>query len=58
MLKSLSLLIALIVVLPLQGSDLAPTGTLRAAFIANNPVQGRVDPQTGAAALCQILCVS
>lgn len=49
MLKSLSLLIALIVVLPLQqGSDLAPTGTLRAAFIANNPVQGRVDPQTGA----------
>ncbi len=27
---------------------LAPTGTLRAAFLATNPVQGRVDPQTGA----------
>ncbi len=26
---------------------LAPTGTLRAAFIGTNPVQGRVDPQTG-----------
>lgn len=30
------------------GSGLAPTGTLRAAFLATNPVQGRVDPQTGA----------
>ena len=48
MLKSISLLIGLIVALPLQGTELAPTGTLRAAFIANNPVQGRVDPQTGA----------
>src|SRR5258708_10479187 len=28
---------------------LAPTGTLRAAFLGDNPVQGRVDPQTGAA---------
>ena len=28
---------------------LAPTGTLRAAFLGGNPVQGRVDPQTGAA---------
>lgn len=28
--------------------DIAPTGTLRAAFLMTNPVQGRVDPQTGA----------
>jgi polar amino acid transport system substrate-binding protein len=28
---------------------LAPTGTLRAVFLGANPVQGRVDPQTGAA---------
>src|SRR5580658_3861121 len=27
---------------------LAPTGTLRAVFLQNNPVQGRVDPKTGA----------
>jgi polar amino acid transport system substrate-binding protein len=26
---------------------LAPTGTLRAVFLGDNPVQGRVDPQTG-----------
>jgi polar amino acid transport system substrate-binding protein len=26
---------------------LAPTGTLRAVFLANNPAQGRVDPKTG-----------
>jgi len=32
------------------GADqtIAPTGTLRAAFLASNPVQGRVDPKTGA----------
>jgi polar amino acid transport system substrate-binding protein len=29
-------------------AQLAPTGTLRATFIASNPVQGRVDSQTGA----------
>lgn len=29
-------------------ADLAPTGTLRASFIASNPVQGRVDARTGA----------
>jgi polar amino acid transport system substrate-binding protein len=34
--------------LPPLEADLAPTGTLRAAFLATNPVQGRVDPQTGA----------
>ena len=27
-------------------ADLAPTGTLRAAFLRTNPVQGRIDPQT------------
>ncbi len=30
-------------------ATLAPTGTLRAVFLGGNPVQGRVDPQTGAA---------
>jgi polar amino acid transport system substrate-binding protein len=29
-------------------ATLAPTGTLRAAFLGDNPVLGRVDPQTGA----------
>ena len=29
---------------------LAPTGTLRAVFLGGNPVQGRIDPQTGKAA--------
>jgi polar amino acid transport system substrate-binding protein len=28
-------------------AELAPTGTLRAAFLGSNPVQGRVDPATG-----------
>src|SRR5256885_1673331 len=28
-------------------ATLAPTGTLRAVFLGMNPVQGRVDPQTG-----------
>ncbi len=35
-------------VLPLQSADLAPTGTLRASFIENNPNQGRVDATTKA----------
>jgi polar amino acid transport system substrate-binding protein len=43
-----AMLVSLVLSLALIGSDLAPTGTLRAAFIADNPVQGRVDPQTGA----------
>jgi polar amino acid transport system substrate-binding protein len=30
-----------------QPSSLAPTGVLRASFIATNPVQGRVDARTG-----------
>lgn len=41
-------LLALVLALLQVGVSLAPTGTLRAAFIANNPVQGRVDPKTGA----------
>jgi polar amino acid transport system substrate-binding protein len=32
-----------------QAPVLAPTGTLRATFLAGNPVQGRVDAKTGAA---------
>lgn len=30
-------------------SGLAPTGTLRAVFLGGNPVQGRIDPNTGEA---------
>jgi polar amino acid transport system substrate-binding protein len=32
---------------PTQADDLVPTGTLRATFIATNPVQATVDPATG-----------
>ena len=31
----------------MPAADLAPTGVLRASFIASNPVQGRVDARTG-----------
>ena len=31
----------------LRAANLAPMGTLRAAFIATNPIHGRVDPLTG-----------
>jgi polar amino acid transport system substrate-binding protein len=31
-----------------QSADLAPTGTVRMAFLATNPVHGRMDPKTGA----------
>src|SRR4029077_11095921 len=34
--------------LPAIAADLAPTGTLRATFLGNNPVQGRVEAATGA----------
>lgn len=44
-----SVLFALVLALQLLGADLAPTGTLRATFIGDNPVQGRVDAQTGVA---------
>jgi polar amino acid transport system substrate-binding protein len=40
------LLVSVLLALPLQATSLAPTGTLRASFIATNPVQGRVDPKT------------
>jgi polar amino acid transport system substrate-binding protein len=48
MLQLQSLLVAVAFTLPLPAVDLAPTGTLRVAFLASNPVQGRLDPQTGA----------
>ena len=37
-------LIALVLLVQVGAADVAPTGTLRASFIATNPVQGRVDP--------------
>ena len=37
-------MILFLLLLQLSAADLAPTGTLRATFIGNNPVQGRVDP--------------
>jgi len=39
--------LTLALALPAQRTVLAPTGTLRASFIATNPVQGRVDAKTG-----------
>jgi polar amino acid transport system substrate-binding protein len=48
MLQLQLVVLALAVTLPLPGTDLPRTGTLRATFLATNPVQGRVDPQTGA----------
>lgn len=43
-----TIFIACLVALPMMAADLAPTGTLRAAFLGTNPVQGKVDPKTGA----------
>jgi hypothetical protein len=48
MLSIKSLLLAALISLPLAAGDLAPTGRLRGVFLGSNPVQGRVDPQTGA----------
>jgi polar amino acid transport system substrate-binding protein len=45
---SLACIIALAANIPVAAQNLAPTGTLRAAFLGDNPVLGRVDPQTGA----------
>jgi polar amino acid transport system substrate-binding protein len=42
------LLLSFVAALPLMAADLAPTGTLRATFLQDNAVQGRVDPATGA----------
>ena len=36
-----------LVTLPLIAAELAPTGTLRVAFLGNNPVQAQKDPQSG-----------
>ena len=41
-------LLACLISAPLLAADLAPTGTLRAAFLRTNPVQGRIDAKTGA----------
>ena len=42
-------MMAVVVVAQSPAATLAPTGKLRAVFLGGNPVQGRVDPQTGAA---------
>lgn len=47
MLRRVLVLLALATA-PLAAADLAPTGTLRATFLGENPVQGKVDRQTGA----------
>jgi polar amino acid transport system substrate-binding protein len=52
--RSLSTLIALMLLGGVgsgqsPAATLAPTGTLRAVFLGGNPVQGRVDPNTGEA---------
>ena len=41
-------LLACLIATPLLAADLAPTGTLRVAFLRTNPVQGRIDAKTGA----------
>jgi polar amino acid transport system substrate-binding protein len=43
----LQALLGLLVAGSVFAADLAPTGTLRAVFLASNPVQARLDPQTG-----------
>src|SRR6266581_5584395 len=43
----LALAAVLLAALPAAGDELAPTGTLRATFIATNPVQAITDPKTG-----------
>jgi polar amino acid transport system substrate-binding protein len=44
----LRLFVALFAACICNGQVLAPTGTLRAVFLQTNPVQGRVNPKTGA----------
>jgi polar amino acid transport system substrate-binding protein len=50
MIRTASVLLALLATLPAAANDLAnnlaPTGTLRAVYIATNPVQAFVDPAT------------
>src|SRR5216684_2908844 len=43
-----SFLLTCLISAPLLAADLAPTGTLRAAFLRTNPAQGRIDAKTGA----------
>ena len=45
---SLTWIFTLAAAFPLTAQSLAPTGTLRAAFLGDNPVLGRVDAKTGA----------
>lgn len=42
------LLLSVTIAIGCQAQSLAPTGTLRAVFLESNPVQGRIDPKTGA----------
>src|ERR1700726_3796723 len=44
--RVITLVLASAISLPLMAADLAPTGTLRAAFLRTNPVQGKIDPPT------------
>jgi polar amino acid transport system substrate-binding protein len=44
--QALRLFLTCLLSLPIVAADLAPNGTLRAAFLGTNPVQGRIDPQT------------
>jgi polar amino acid transport system substrate-binding protein len=48
-LSGILLAAALTAQLAAAAADLAPTGTLRAAYLGLNPVQGKVDPSTGKA---------
>lgn len=43
-----TLLLLSLISVPVFSADLAPTGTLRAAFLRTNPVQGSIDAKTGA----------
>jgi polar amino acid transport system substrate-binding protein len=45
--QAIAVCFALVATVHAQSPLLAPTGTLRASFIATNPVQGRVDAKTG-----------
>jgi polar amino acid transport system substrate-binding protein len=44
--RVITLVLASAISLPIMAADLAPTGTLRAAFLRTNPVQGKIDPPT------------
>jgi polar amino acid transport system substrate-binding protein len=46
-LKALTMILATLTALPALADGLAPTGTLRATFLAANPVQARVDAKSG-----------